>query len=592
MPPRASADDASRITLRTVLEPSPTFNVRSVHVTNQADLVAVVTDTRELLVFDMSPTGGPLIVPPNVKQAHPDVAAWAFNGLHIALLNVDTHTITIGALEHRAGRYAFHPQPHTIQTSNVPRGITGGRWLCVHYEPTFSGLTSQFYRWESSSRGGGGALGGFIPQPRELLWDRTSTMCALVYESTITFMHAHRKLFSVLCTTEVRSVPLHAMFVRRALVVVLHREIVMLLPTTSGVHKVVLASSSASQASGNGPSGSRSGGAGGGGVSGGATGATRAGASGLTAAGANGIANLSAASFDAVVHVRPPGNLFVANFDEANFDLYIVDELTRVVRLPLAGSIAHLLWVLHAAPYTSDAPTAAEVSAAAARAHVMSTSAEGSGLSIPTPANNIASIVAWQTAYTMLQSFLQVHVSGSTSMLLVEAVEDFARACGCGALLAHLKGVDVLDGSESPVSPQSPGTGSVAETKATLDHVATAVLAAMEPQLGCAMVVIHQAAGDATRPIQQRKAQLAELRRVLRERVVRETVGCTADGWALSDGRVPEQLAEALLARVHAMRKRASSTGEAGIAVADDPLQWQADFLESMAQELLEHRFN
>jgi hypothetical protein len=337
LPPNANSLGLTATLSKTILEPSPTFSVRSVHVTARADLVAVVTDTQELLVFELSGNGAstPLIVPPALKQAHPDTVAWSITSSFIALLNLETQSITVGSLESRTGRYGFLPQPHVIPTSNAPRGISGGRWLCVHFEPTFSGVTSQFYRWESSSRGGGGALGGFIPQPKMLEWDLTATLCALIYDSNITFMQAVRKTFSVLCTTDVRSVPLHVRFVRRALFMVLHREVVMLLPTAQGVHKIVVASSSTLDVHNKATS-----------------------THGARKLRNRGVERSGGGTFDAVVYLRPLGHLTISNFDEVNFELYLADETCKICRVPLAGTIAHLLWTLHSAPSVATVATA------------------------------------------------------------------------------------------------------------------------------------------------------------------------------------------------------------------------------------------
>ena len=293
----------------TVMEPSPTFLVRWLVPSPNNDLIAAITDTQELMVLDVARRFNQLQVPA-LKAV--DAAAWNTTTTALAVFLGDRKKIMIIDVDKQQGVqsttavvYALSHNPREVVLSSAAQGIAGGRWLCVHLEATFTGKSSQFYRWDSATRGGGGAVGGFFPQPIQVAWDSTATVCALTYPRHVVFMAAQRKVFSLLSSADVRSEPLHIGFALMGLIVVLRGEVLLLLPTRSGVQRCTIAAF-------------------------------------------DGVAQ-SIAEFEPRVCCRPPGGLFYLGACEASFNLYFADAESRLVVMPLGRSLPHLLTVLNAA---------------------------------------------------------------------------------------------------------------------------------------------------------------------------------------------------------------------------------------------------
>ena len=226
-----------------VCEPNPTYKVVKLCPSPNGCLVAALTDTRDIQLYDAS-HGFTVLTMPSMTRA--DMLVWSASSKAFAVMSLESKKITVATVKKVAGAkghttYAISPSTHDVMPANVPVGISGGRWLCIHYQASFSGLSSQFYRWESSMAGGG-AVGGFIPQPLFLQWDRLATLCALAYPTCVVFMEARRKVFSKVNAVDVSSPPQDILFCNKALFVMFEREIMLLLPTRNIVQKVIVAS--------------------------------------------------------------------------------------------------------------------------------------------------------------------------------------------------------------------------------------------------------------------------------------------------------------------------------------------------------------
>jgi hypothetical protein len=113
--------------------------------------------------------------------------------------------------------------------------------------------------------------------------------------------------------------------------------------------------------------------------------------------------------------------------------------------------------------------------------------------------------------------------------------------------------------------------------------LAASAIAGLKAQLDAALDVVQQLAGDVSRPEAQRHAHLATLRRQFREMALTSTYQGTAAGWALSDGRVPELLAESIIHRAQALIQSEDD--------GDDAKAWQHRFLSDLGLEFLNTRF-
>lgn len=264
----SSGDFSSISEQRTVFDSTGGNKVAGVWPSPCNELLVVTTTLREILLFEVRRGFAPLTVP-TMNRA--DSVAWAFNSSAFASLAADTRRVVVASVrkvqQHGSAgpdggpRFQVAPTTHEISPTNVPVAISGGRWLCVHYESSFSGLSSQFFRWESGgsgggggAMGGGGAIGNAIPQPVMMRWDPTGTLCALAYETSISFMQVRRKMFSFMGSVDISSAPVDMLFFNKCLFVSFERVIMLLLPTSKMVQKVLIASSDPTIAGGEGAS--------------------------------------------------------------------------------------------------------------------------------------------------------------------------------------------------------------------------------------------------------------------------------------------------------------------------------------------------
>eukprot|EP00669_Euglena_mutabilis_P011954 TRINITY_DN6567_c0_g1_i1.p1 TRINITY_DN6567_c0_g1~~TRINITY_DN6567_c0_g1_i1.p1 ORF type:complete len:590 (+),score=116.03 TRINITY_DN6567_c0_g1_i1:205-1770(+) len=145
----------------------------------------------------------------------------------------DANPKRVAIYEVNAQQGKMVPVTSGMDTLMPVRAIFGGRWLGVAY--TGDDEHFQFYNWDGQS-----SVGGLLPQPQDLLWDRGGLHCALVYPKSLAIMHIHQKVFRTLCTVEfaARSV----LWWNACLLVDTGRQIVILFPAANPTSVVLCTS--------------------------------------------------------------------------------------------------------------------------------------------------------------------------------------------------------------------------------------------------------------------------------------------------------------------------------------------------------------